>query len=228
MEDGRPYRFANELICGRIAQFLLLPVPPFGFTYFPGQKDVPLEKGIRFSEVDFNCERRESYPLPDFDACIDHMPMVCTGILAFDILIANPDRRRDHLWCDNQQHPTRLLMFDHDFALFGPNAGITRLDALQDALGLGDTKQDNSHPFLTRLRSADLLDEWCARIYSLHAAKWFIKEVCREAEKYGLSRSEANAAAKFIEYRSSNLDTIIKSHRPLFERVSDWSKGLFT
>ncbi len=118
MEDGRPYRFANELICGRIAQFLLLPVPPFGFTYFAGQKGVPLPQGIMFSEIDFNCER-ESPPLPDLDACVDSMPRFCAGILAFDILVANPDRRRDHLWCDDPQHPTRLLMFDHDLALCG-------------------------------------------------------------------------------------------------------------
>ena len=64
MEEGRPYRFANELICGRIAQFLLLPIPPFGFTYFAGQKGVPLPKQTMFSEIDFSCER-ETLALPD-------------------------------------------------------------------------------------------------------------------------------------------------------------------
>ena len=120
-------------------------------------------------------------------------------------------------------------MFDHDWTLFGlgPAAGVARLEALKTALGLGDPGQDNSHPFLTRLPSARLLDEWFNRIYTLYKAKWFLTEVCREAEQHGISRGESNAAVDFLRYRSGNLEEIINNNRPAFEQVSDWSRGLF-
>ena len=75
-------------------------MPPFGFTYFAGQKDVQLPHATMFSEIDFNCER-ENPPFPDRDACIDNLPKLCAGILAFDILVANADRNLGHLWCND-------------------------------------------------------------------------------------------------------------------------------
>ena len=52
----RPYRFVNELIAGRIAQFLLLPCPPFGFTHFTKQENVELRSATFFSSIDFDYE----------------------------------------------------------------------------------------------------------------------------------------------------------------------------
>ena len=116
--EGRPYRFANELVCGRLAQFLLLPMPPFGFTYFGGQRGVNLPKGLMFSELDFDYERRTPV-MPEIAACIEFLPELCAGILLFDIFVANWDRHLGHLWCDSLLKPTRLMIYDHDLALFG-------------------------------------------------------------------------------------------------------------
>jgi hypothetical protein len=218
-----------DAILKPIARFLLLPFPPFGFTHFAGQEDVQLRRQTLFSELDFDYERENS-PLPDLDICMTKLPELCAGILAFDIVVANPDRRRDHLWCDHAEQPTRLLMIDHDFALFGPQAGIPRLDALTNDLGLrddlGEPEQENFHPFLRRLPSSRLLDEWYNRFLTLSSATWYIREVCREAEQYGVSRRESNAAVDFLEYRSRNLEAIISSSRPAFTAVRDWSEGL--
>jgi hypothetical protein len=226
--EVRPYRFANELICGRIAQFLLLPIPAFGFTRFAGQEKVDLPRQTLFSELDFDYER-ESRAFPDPDASVASLPRLCAGILTFDILVANADRGMHHMWCDNLRRPTKLLIYDHDWALFGPQAGEPRLNLLKDALGLGDTPEHNMHPFLRRLPSARLLDEWCTRIYALsHAGMaWFLAEICREAEAYGLTRRESNAAVEFLKYRARNLETIIDANRLAFESVEDWPRGLF-
>ena len=64
----RPYRFANELVCGNLAQYLRLPIPPFAVTFLEKQTGVELKNEILFSSVDFNYERDE-LPLPDSDAC---------------------------------------------------------------------------------------------------------------------------------------------------------------
>ena len=220
----RPYRFANEYICGRIAHFLLLPCPPFAITFFEGQKGLERKNEALFSSLDFDYER-DAAPMADFDACVNCLGDLCAGILAFDIFIANADRVRKNIWCDDTLMPTRLLIFDHDYALFGEekDGGIGRLLAVQTTLGLSLADSGNDyHPFLSRIRSARALDKWLGRIHSL--PKWFIRQVCQDAEKYGIKRSEANAAASFLTLRR-NLEPIILANRAAFEKITDWQEG---
>lgn len=142
--------------------------------------------------------------------------------------MANPDRvDKKHLWCDSSAEPTRLLIIDHDYALLGDAGdGIQRLTDLQDDLGLSFIKgSHNHHPFLRRIPSASLFDEWYKRAFSL--PPWYIQEICREARRYGITKTEAARVEKFLLYRSRNLETIVAKYRDEFRSIADWSRGLF-
>ena len=79
--EGRPYRFINEYVCGHIAhflmlpippfavtspRFLMLPIPPFAFTFFAKQDKVELRNATLFSSLDFNYERDIMLSAPRF------------------------------------------------------------------------------------------------------------------------------------------------------------------
>jgi hypothetical protein len=222
----RPYRFPNEFICGHLAHYILLPCPPFAITYFDSQEGVEIKQSSLFSSLDFDFER-DSFPPPDFDACYREMPELCAGILAFDIFVANPDRRRGNIWCDDTLTPTKILIFDHDIALFRwQDDGALRMAATSDLLGLDiATTADNYHPFLKKIESCHWFDQWFNRIASI--PKWFISQIVRDAEQYGLTRTESNWANDILTYRSRNLETIILKNRTQFSGIHDWErKGL--
>ena len=81
-----PTRLSNELISGKIAQFLQLPIPPFGFSFFKKTEGVDLVDQVLFSQLDFNYER-ENPPPPEWDFCFEMDKSLCSGILLFDILV---------------------------------------------------------------------------------------------------------------------------------------------
>ena len=54
---------------------------------------------------------------------LQRLPDVCTGIVLFDVLIANCDRHDDNLVVDNDIAPREIYVYDHDIALFGYWAG---------------------------------------------------------------------------------------------------------
>jgi hypothetical protein len=222
----RPYRFVNELVCGSLAQFLRLPIPPFAMTFLEKQAGVELKNATLFSSVDFNYERDE-LPPPDSEACMQHMPSLCAGVLLFDIFVANPDRRREHIWCDDPSKPSRMLIFDHDFALFGgEDAGATRLEELKDGLGLRFAANDDDyHPFLGKITSARLFDDWYNRIYT--TPEWFIREICQETKAYGMSKQDSEELVTFLTYRSQHLEEIVGQHKSAFSGIQEWREGLF-
>lgn len=222
----RPYRFANEYICGHIAHYLLLPCPPFAITYFDSQEGINIKRAFLFSSLDFDFER-DTFPPADFDACYKARPDLCAGILAFDILVANPDRVRRNIWCDDTVNPTRMFIFDHDVALFRwQEDGALRMLPTSDVLGLDLTDgSSNTHPFLKRIDSCARFDGWYNKIGSL--PRWFIRQIARSAEQYGITRTESNWIVELLEYRTRNLETIINSNRAEFPDVDDWKrKGL--
>jgi hypothetical protein len=220
MED-RPYRLVNELLCGQMAQALLLPCPPFAITLFQAQKDVNIRNEYLFSSLDFDFER-DSSPPPDFELCWQRMPNLCAGILAFDILVANPDRIREHIWCDDTEKPSRLLIFDHDSALLETEGG-ERCRAIRASESLGlhfGHLGDNHHPFLKKIDSARLLDEWYNRIALV--PRWYVEQAVQDAQKYGMNAGEAADVTELLLHRSRNLRSIVEANRSEFPKVLDW------
>lgn len=218
-----PFRLCNELICGEIGRFLRLPIPPMGITVYLSENETDKERiksQFLFSSLDFNFER-DSLPAIEPDICVQKMPSLCAGILLFDILIANPDRRPQNLWSDNVGFPTQMLVFDHDVALFGIE-GIERLAMLREDLGLThlDSSRMQFHCFLERIAERSLLDEWFNRAYSI--PPWMLDDLCDSARKYGIRKEAAVEAREFLYYRSRNLEQLVLANKSKFSGISDW------
>jgi hypothetical protein len=226
-----PLRFFNELVAGDIAQIVRLPVPPFAMSWFTHNEDGKTHSDGVFSSVDFNYQREEP-PKADFDVCAQCLPELCAGILAFDIVVANPDRTRENIWCDNEGSPSALLIFDHDQSLFGgEHDGLERMLAIRDDVGLRYYNQSSNdyHPFLEKVSKRDYLEQWFNRFYSI--PKWFIENSCDYAGGVaGVNQADRKKAADFVWHCCRNLEQIVLANKKLFSGITGWGAepgGLF-
>lgn len=218
--DDSPYLIPNEWICGNLAQFLRLPIPPFALM-----RENAHRKGM-FASLRFG---RGDQPPPDIrpDACVQRHPDLCAGILMFDIWIANEDRHGRNIFVDNPARPRDIRIYDHDRALFGCFAGYgqKRLKNLRDRLGCsgGSVTGGNVHCFLRRVADRNHLDAWYPRI--ANTPDWFIEDVCNAVVNLGITREEADSAIDFLKYRRTSLEKIVYENRAEFASIADW--GLF-
>ncbi len=212
---------ANEYISGRIGIFLGLPIPPFAITH---DKD----ENVYFSSLDFNFNRAILPPIVP-DRCVACLPELCTGILLFDILIANEDRHEANLVTDSVSSPKFIHVYDHDQALLsGRNSeGVRRLKTLWDHLGItGGSMGGNRHVFLDLLSNAGLFSLWEERIDSI--PNWFIDEACDYAEsELDVTPEESKTLKAFLKHRKVRISDIIKSNRDEFKGITNWPTGLF-
>src|SRR4051794_25675553 len=86
--DVSPYLIANEWIAASIAQFLQLRIPPFSIM---GRKSAATRM---FASYSFDGSRKNDRKMKSCkpDALYRAFPDECTGIVLFDILVANFDR----------------------------------------------------------------------------------------------------------------------------------------
>ena len=219
-EVQHPFAIANEMISAEIGRFLRLPIPPFSIV----QTQI-VSSPVMFATLDFNYEQD---PLPPIDAqvCVAALPRICTGVLLFDILIANHDRHDENIVVDSNRRPKRMRIFDHELALFGgfedEAKGIDRLDKLWNRLGItgGPTTRGNEHCILTVIDTPQYFDEWIGRIVDI--PDWFLKEICESTVGLGVDQKQAKAAREFLVYRKKNLRTIIDGHRSAFAAIQEW------
>lgn len=213
-----PYAMPNELICAELARFIRLPVPPSGIVR-PSQPGQPLW----FASMDFNLTGN-SLPPVDLTRCWADLPNLSTGLLLFDILVANCDRHRGNFAVDWGVSPPQMSVFDHSHALFGyqTGQGVTRLADLKTRLGAsgGSRTGANRHCLLDVVSTDDYFGEWIERIKAL--PDFLIDGLCQDAIELGASNSEADAAADFLKYRRDSLSTIIRDHRAEFSSISQW------
>ena len=188
--DESPYLLANEWICGSLGQYLRLPIPPFGFVKSASSK-------VMF--ISFRFRSKYSIP-PDamYERCFQRLPHLCTGILLFDILVANSDRHAGNLKVDDLFAPSEIEVFDHDRAFFGvfKDDGVKRLQELDNRLGVtgGPVTLGNRHCFLDEINTVDHLNYWLERIHVM--ADIFIRDVCDEAP--GITQDEQTMGYQFL------------------------------
>lgn len=219
-EVDYPFAAANELIAAEIGRFIRLPIPPFSIV----QTEVA-SSPMMFATLDFNYEQD---PLPRIDAqtCVSALPRICTGVLLFDILIANHDRHDENIAVDSNQKPKRMRVFDHEMALFGgfkdEAKGVERLDKLWTRLGItsGPTTGGNAHCILKVIDTPKYFDEWIGRIGDI--PDWFVREVCESSIGLGVDKKQAKAAKEFLVYRKKNLTRIVEENRSEFEAIHEW------
>jgi hypothetical protein len=220
--EDSPYLIPNEWIAGNIAQFLRLPIPPFALT-----RNDPSHKGmfasLRFGTKQLHKQTRETQPrdmIPE--PCVRNDPELCTGILLFDIYVANGDRNRSNLKVNDPFNPTDFNIFDHERSLFFVEAkqGKKRLDEMLTALGVsrGSVSGHSQHCFLDAITTDEHFYQWISKIASIR--DWFIDEICHEMNDW-LTEDEIEAVILFLKYRKDNLVEIIRKHKSKF-RIKDW------
>lgn len=214
--NRNPYLLANEWICANLGWQIRLPIPPFALM----RKNTSPRF---FASLDFGV--RETTPTDMVPhKLVSAMPRVATGVIVFDVFIANPDRHEGNLKVDNPHRPTALEVFDHDCALLGSNKkrhGVSRLKHVTGQLGLckGITG-GNFHKLASPLTSNCYMHEWISRIDFIHNS--FIEDICSEARDLGISKEEAEATSFFLKERKQHISDIINSNKHFFDGATQW------
>jgi hypothetical protein len=213
------YCIPNELICAEIGRFLCLPIPPAGIVHAP-QAAAP----DWFASFDFNLTGTALPPV-DPSRCATELPDLATGVLLFDMLVANCDRHRGNLSVDFTSQPPEMNIFDHSHALFGfaGGQGRQRLVDLRERMGVsgGSHTRGNRHCLLDMLTTDAYFGKWLDRVSRL--PDFLIQEVCGQAIGLGVTVEESQGAVDFVRYRRDNLKSIIDDNRREFRGIQQWS-----
>ncbi len=215
-----PYCIPNELICGELGRFLRLPVPPVGIVS-------QTSGGPLFASLDFNLTGN-SLPPVNVANCVRVLPSLSTGLLLFDIWVANCDRHAENFSVDFYGTPPQMNIFDHSHALFGYAAGEgeTRLATLRDRLGISWTTNNpvdsgqHRHCLLDVVNDDYYFSLWLDRIRA--TPDFYIEEICQDAAPYGLTEQEASAAIDFLKARRDSMNEIISNHQTEFSAIQAW------
>lgn len=214
--DEAPYLIANEWIAANIAQFLRLPVPPFAVV----RKQT--RKTAMFTSFSYDGDTKPDDVEPTI--LYDTHPDLCTGIVLFDILIANCDRHAGNLKVDKPAKPTACYIIDHDRCMFYiyKDMGIERLRSRKDRLGITDgaDSADEWHCLISLLDSSDLMGKWIHRIQDIPS--WYIDGVCDDCIQFGITKKEATAAKQFLDCRTRGIEKLILSNKDRFPNIKQW------
>lgn len=160
---------------------------------------------------------KDALPIPLYAA----FPHLCTGIVVFDVLIANCDRHGGNIKVDNPDKPTAVYIFDHERALFYiyQKEGIKRLDSRKDRLGVtdGSDSRDEWHCLVELLDSVESLIFWIQRVAEI--PNQFIKSICEEMWKFQITRAECDAVQNFLIERKDRIAELILKHKDRFPKV---------
>jgi hypothetical protein len=218
--DVSPYRIANEWIAASIAQFLQLRIPPFSIM---GRKSAATRM---FASYSFTGDRKgdKKFVSADPVSLYRAFPDECTGIVLFDILVANFDRNSTNIKVDRATNPRTFYIFDHERYLFHlyPKEGTKRLSACENRLGLTDASDSKNewHCLISLLDSVPFITKWLQRIDSI--PNWFIVDVCEGVCKISITRGECNAVIAFLQQRRDNLDKLILGNKGRFPAIRQW------
>lgn len=205
-----PFAVANEFICSEFGRLVGLPIPPGALT-----RSAVKSSEVLFSCLDFECSYG-SLVDAEADRCCDLLLKECTGLVLFDMIVANPDREHWNLKTDDSRSPTFIRVYDHADALFN-NVGIARLQTmphLWSGLSWPLRPERDQHFLSNHLASGTHFAEWYHKFESI--PKWQIENICQAARKGGISATEAKVARDFIDYRRLNIENIVKGNRGLF------------
>lgn len=211
------YCVANEFISAEIGRLLRLPIPPAGIM----ARTTPQTQERWFATLNFNGRAGNLPPVPPRQT-VARFPELSTGLLIFDILIANSDRHMGNLSVDLAGG--RMDIFDHSHALFGymPGQGEARLDSIQGRLGIsrGPVTQGNRHCLLDALQSDQHFDEWIERVEKI--PDYFIHGVCEDAIDLGITTLEAVRAIQFLTERRDGMRELLRVHQAAFTGIRQW------
>jgi hypothetical protein len=223
-DDDSPYLMANEWIASSIGWLLRVPVPPFALMRHPGHKGM---------FVSLHVDPRKLVPPPDTkpDELVKRHPDVSTGIVLFDILIANIDRHEGNLLVDDPDAPTQVDVIDHDRSIFGhfPGEADQRLRRLQGKLAVTGTPDCGTgalrHCLIDHLTNKDLFEKWLRRIETIPDT--FIDDICDETMGVGVTRELVELAKAFLIERKRGIRELVFAKRAEFRSIPRGKWGLY-
>ncbi len=211
------YCIANELICGEIGRFLRLPIPPGGIV-------TSAHHPALYASLDFNLAGVALPPVNPAQ-CFNLLPRPATGLLLFDILIANSDRHAGNLSLNTAINPPQMNIFDHSHALLGHQHGLgeQRVHALAGHLAVtgGPWTGGNRHCLLDVVSVDQHFSLWIDRITAL--PDFLIEEICEDARPFGITAAESLAVQTFLKDRRNTFTALIQNHQADFPAIQNWS-----
>jgi hypothetical protein len=206
------YLIANEWIAAQIGRLLGLPIPPCAL--------MGTRPNQMFASISFDGRKKLRWCNPAM--LWQFQPALCSGILAFDMLIANCDRHARNIKVDNPARPKVVRVFDHDRAMFyiAPGEGAQRLDGLLSRLGIsgGPVSGGHRHCLIDEITRCDFLFDWIQKISAI--PKFFIEETCQAIRRIGgVTKREVEKATDFLLYRRDNLSEIVGRNKEQFRSI---------
>lgn len=217
-----PFCVANEYVAGEIGRILGLPIPPGGLVEEDAQTGDPMYVSLEFSQA--GGASLPGLSRTDLDWLINNDAATATGVLLFDIWIANADRHRGNLSLDRSRSPPVLHVYDHSHALFGvePNSGSTRLNVAEGALGVtgNPTHPPNRHCLLDELTTAEHMDTWINRIQQV--PDFIIERLVNTLEGLGYDEGVVGHLEDFIKERRANIPSLLSNEQSEFTSITNW------
>ena len=216
---GSKFQIANELFAARLGSLFGLPIPPHALFQ--------LNKGTYpatwFGSIDYRLTG-ESLPPVDPSAVFSELPWLATGVVLFDIVIANSDRHEGNLAMDKQPgKAARLNVFDHGHSICGLE-GLPRFARLRSEFGIDEGADEgaNRHCLLDELTHDDHFSMWYERIQN--TPYHLLTDTANDLEKAEvLSADEAGAMVNFLWGRIQQVRKIVESNKQQFSGIRVWS-----
>lgn len=221
-----PFAVANEYICSNLAYFVGLPVPPFCI----------LHQGMYYF-VSLQVKQEGFRPPFPYELALNN-PDITTGIVLFDIFVANGDRKKESdgsidslLYNPGTKD---VVIFDFSHALLGyqregnadgrQESGTNlRLERLRDELGIDEPK---CHSLVECLTTKQYFQKWLERIDKI--PNWVIWKVveqgCVFADRtdHRLSLQEVTTCKEFLIARKGKVGKLACFHEERFNKLKNY------
>lgn len=197
-----PYVVANELICGRLAQALLLPTPP---GYLIEKAGTPYYVSMNFNLAG------EDLPPADCGLIVQKHLDISWGIILFDAWVLNHDRHSQNLAYDSVTD--KVQIFDHSHAFVANANDIeAHLNSNVDKLAIGN------HCLAQEVNALQGINKWALRIAAV--PEYYIREVVKAAESVGLPPLHTDVCTDFLLHRRNMIRDLIKKNPSTFPKVA--------
>jgi hypothetical protein len=180
---------------------MFLPCPP-GALMESGGEDY-------FCSLNFNLAGQSLPPSP-IATVTANCPVLCWGVLLFDVLVMNPDRHNQNLSYDRTNN--RIQIFDHSRA-FLPNKAAIDSVIIDNRGKLGF----HHHCLKDEIFNMDGFNAWVARIKAL--PDYFIEEAVKEICAIGFPSDKRLLTIEFFKDRRNNIDSIIQANISQFPKL---------
>lgn len=215
---------ANELIAGRCAQALGLPIPSIAIVNVSQELLDVTEELTPFRATpgtQFGCEyvpNGHSEPWRDVLANVENIGDLA-GIILFDTWTHNVDRpwRKSNIEVtkDTEGH-YRVIMFDHGWVFGGtPNWSTDSLKLQRDLVKPPAMNGYVYNCFRPHIRGANPFGSWLLKVESL-PPKTIWRSIQLVPDEWGINPSEKEALADYLIHRRKLIRPIIMGLKSIF------------